>query len=108
MINLAIIEFDSPIFISIAATILLGLQLLLCFKLKKTIIKIIPAIILFIITIVFIVLTMVNESWDALGFLLLSLFTGGATLVCILGLLIWIIVKAIKKKRSSKLQSEIM
>lgn len=100
MEKLTILQIDpTTIYIIIGAIITLILQLILCFKVNKLIFKLIPIIISFIISVVFVVLLVLSEGWDQLGYLLLALFSGGFALVCILGLIIWIVINIINNKK---------
>ena len=82
----------------ICLLVVFAIQLVLCFKVKFLIIKLLPVLALFIATIVFIVLMKLVSGWDALGYLLLALVTGIGVLVCGFAWFIWGVIKLIKRK----------
>lgn len=91
------LEIDFPtivVFLSVISTLVL--QLLLCFKAKKIIIKLLPIALLIISTIVFCVCSATISGWDGLGYLFIALLSFGLILVCGLGWGVW----AITRKRN--------
>jgi hypothetical protein len=98
MLNILSID-PSTIYITIAAIIVLILQLILCFKVKKTFVKFIPLILSFVATLIFVILLLLSEGWDVLGYLILALFSGGLFLDCGLGLIIWKIIIKVRKNK---------
>ena len=66
------IDFTTVILI-VSAISVLFLQLLLCFKAKRTFIKFIPIVLLAALTIVFSICSAYINGWDGLGYLFFSL-----------------------------------
>ena len=83
--------------------VLLPVQLLLCFKVKSKVIRLLPVVIFFILTIISIVMsvTTAGSGWDGLGYIFLVIFTGFMMLMCGVGWGIWAISKLIKKKNGN-------
>ncbi len=79
--------------------VLLPVQLLLCFKVKRKAIRMLPVIILSVPTIIFIVMSVVIPGWDGLGYIFLAIFSGFMLFMCGIGWGIWAITKAVRKKR---------
>ncbi len=77
--------------------VLLSLQLLLCFKVKSRVIRLLPVIVFSIPTIIFVVMSVASTGWDGLGYILLAIFAGFMLLMCGIGWGIWAITKLIKK-----------
>jgi len=79
--------------------ILLPIQLLLCFKVKSKIIRLLPIIVLSIPTLIFIIMATTTQGWDVLGYIFLSIFTGFMMLICGVAWGIWAIIKHKQKKK---------
>lgn len=99
MLHFGSFDIRTDIFVLILSILLLTVQLLLCFKVKKTVVRIIPVCLLSCLTAVFITLIFVSEGWDSLGFLLLAICSAALLLVCGLGWGIWWFVKTGKNTR---------
>lgn len=84
----------------LSIVVLLPIQLLLCFKVKNRIIRLVPVIVLFILTIIFIVTSVTVTGWDGLGYIFLAIFTGFMLLMCGIGWGIWAIIQFTKRKRA--------
>lgn len=98
MIDFYFFKIDTSTFIFIvSAIIFLATQLLLCFKGKCIWVKLIPVFLSVTAIIVFLILTACLESWDAVGALVLALFSAYLLAVSICGLGIWGIVLLIRK-----------
>ena len=88
------IEID-PItaFVAIMAVTVLIMQLLLCFKAKKTLVKLIPSVLLVTSTIVFSILSACIGGWDGIGLLFFALFSIGLLVMSGIGWGLWAIAK---------------
>ena len=80
---------------------LLLIQLLLCFKVKNKIIRLLPVILLSIVTIFFVAMASTATDWENLGYIFLVIFIGFMWLVCGMAWGIWAIIKLVKKKRGN-------
>lgn len=88
------LEIDLPtivVLISVISTLIL--QLLLCFKVKKIFIKLLPIVLLIVSTVVFSICSASINGWDGLGYLFFSLLSFGLILVCGLGWSVWAIIR---------------
>ena len=85
-------EIDQNILNIGVLVLVLLLQLILCFKLENTIIKLIPTLLFLIATTVFFALTLLNESWDALGYLFLCIAAGALFISGCVGWVIYLII----------------
>ena len=93
------IEFTT--FIAICSVlIVLPMQLLLCFKVKNTFIRLLPSILLTLTTIVLFCLMCSAEEWDAIGYALLGVFSGVMLTVAGIAWGIWAIVRIIRKRKA--------
>ena len=81
-----------------SAAVLLPIQLLLCFKVKKKAIRLFPIVVLFILMFIFSVMAVAVDGWDSLGYLFLAIFTGLMLIACGMGWGIWMISRFLKKK----------
>lgn len=79
------------VFISVIVT--LPLQILLCFKSKRTWVKVLPAMLLVLSTIVFSICSVRIGGWDAFGYLFFAFLSIGLIFVCGIGWAIWAIVR---------------
>lgn len=82
----------------VSIVVLLPLQLLLCFKVKKLMFRLLPIIILSILTIAFMVMNFLIPGWDGLGYLFLAIFSGFMIFMCGVGWGIWAISAKAKKR----------
>ena len=77
--------------------ILLPVQLLLCFKVKSKLIRLVPVILLSIPTLIFIGMDVAVPGWDGIGYVFLAVFTGFMMFMCAVAWGIWAIFELIKK-----------
>ncbi len=90
-------EIDySTIVIFASAVVALVLQLLLCFKAKRTLVRLLPIILLMISTIAFSICSAVINGRDGLDYLFFALLSFGLIFACAVGWGIWAVVR--KKK----------
>ena len=77
-------------------------QLLLCFKIRSLMIRLLPPISLFLLTVFFAVRMFTSVGWDGLGYMFLALVT--AILFCVCGMA-WAtfgVVRYMKNKRNKE------
>lgn len=77
------------------------IQLLLCFKVKKLVIKLIPVVLLLIAFIVFMILLLTASGWDALGYIVFVMLSVIFLIPCAIGWVIWAIWHYLKKKNAN-------
>ena len=82
-----------------SVVVLLPIQLLLCLKVKRLMIRLLPLVILSILVIIWIVMSLAIPGWDGLGFVFLAIFIGIMILMCGIGWGIWALVNQAKKKQ---------
>ena len=68
------IEFTTVVLV-FSVVVLLLIQLLICFKVKNKVIRLLPVILLSIFTIFFVAMTSTATGWDNLGYVFLAIFT---------------------------------
>ncbi len=85
--------------INLAIAVFLPIQLLLCFKAKKRIIRMLPVIVFAVLTITFLIMAVVAQGWDGLGYLFFAIYTGITLFVCGIGWGIRWIVKWCKRRK---------
>ena len=79
--------------------ILLPVQLLLCFRVKRTVLRLLPSILLSVATLFFIVRAIAATGWDGLGYIFLAVFTGFMLLMCGFGWGIWWLIHRKKHRK---------
>ena len=92
---------DAGIVLPIAACailIVLPIQLMLCFKAKKLLMKYLPAAVLGAITITFYIMAITAKTWIALIYLIIAVFSGVSLIFCGIAWGIWSILKLINKE----------
>ncbi len=88
------LKIDFPtIVVSISAVAALILQLLLCFKVKKVLIKLLPIALLIVSTIIFSICSATVNGWDGMGYLFFALLSFGLIFVCGIGWGVWAIIR---------------
>lgn len=73
----------------LSAVVVLPGQLLLCFRAKRRMVRLLPAVLLGGITMAFILAALLINGWDGLGYVFLAIFSGMLLLACGLGWAIW-------------------
>lgn len=81
----------------VIATLLI--QLILCFKVKSKILRLLPILALILISAALILLCMVSTGWDSLAYALYAVFAGVLLIICGLGWGIWWVTKRIQAKK---------
>lgn len=76
-----------------SVVVLLTVQLLLCFKVKSKVIRLLPIVLLSIPTLLFAVMAMRETGWGHLVYLIFAIFCGFMLLVCGVGWGIWALAK---------------
>ena len=99
----SLLEIDYSVFVIAITALTLILQIILCFKSKKTVIKLIPTVISVITTVAFIVMISLSTGWEVLGYLLLAVFSAFVSAGCILCWIIYGIIKVFKRKPKEKI-----
>ena len=79
---------------------LLPLQLFLCFKVKSKRIRLVPAAVLLLLTMVLMMLFASVGGWAGLIYLFLAIFGGFMLLICGAGWGIWAVFWLIQKKKA--------
>ena len=82
----------------LSGVVLLLIQLLLCFKVKNKVIRLLPAILLFTFTIVFATMASTATDWENLSYIFPAIFIGFMWFMCGMAWGIWAMIKLIKKK----------
>ena len=99
MNNFKIFEISSEVFLLVLSSVLLLIQLLLCFKSKNNFIKLVPVILLSLLILIFCVCIFVFDGWDSVGFIFLAICSLALLVVCGIGWLIWFIARKSKIKK---------
>ena len=81
--------------------VLLLIQLLLCFKVKNKNIRLLPVILLSIVTIFFVAMASTATDWENLGYIFPAIFIGFMWIACGMVWGIWAIIKLVKKKKDN-------
>ena len=95
------IELIKAVFV-LSVVVLLLIQLLLCFKVKNKVIRLLPAILLSIFTIFFVAMASTATDWENLGYIVPAIFIGFMWLMCSMAWGIWASIKLIKKKKNNE------
>ncbi len=87
-------------FLILSIAIILPCQLLLCFKIKSIILRLLPLIAFLILTVLFAVRMFTADGWDGLGYMFLAIFMAIMFAICGVCWGIFAIVRFVKKRRS--------
>ena len=88
--------------------VVLPIQLALCFKVKSKIVRLLPVIILSILTLIAAVASATSIDWSALLYLIFAVYLGIMLFVCGIGWGIWAITVFVKKRKQSAFQGGII
>ena len=58
----------------VSVAVILPVQLLLCFKIRKIVIRLLPVMVLSVLTAMLSLLAAVTSGWDSLGYIVLAVF----------------------------------
>lgn len=83
----------------LSIAVFLPIQLLLCFKVKRKMLRLLPVIILSVLTAFFLIMAATATGWDGLGYIFLAIFTGLMLLACGIGWGIRGISRLVKRMR---------
>lgn len=92
------IEITTLITVS-SILIVLPIQLLLCFKVKKLLLRLLPSLVLTATTVFLFIMMRTATDWNAIGYAILGVFSGVLLIFSGLAWGIWAIVIAIKKRK---------
>ncbi len=95
MLHFGLFDIRTDIFVLIISIILVLLQVLLCFKVKKTI-RLTPVCLTLALTVAFTALGFIFDEWDSFGFFFLAISSAVLLICSMIGWGIWAIVKKIK------------
>ena len=91
-----LLKFDMPTMVVLFSVILTAIvQLLLCFKAKKALFKLLPVALLAVATIVLYIIAHNVGGWDALGYLFFVLLSFGLLVVCGICWGVWALVRKV-------------
>ena len=86
---------------AVSAVLVIAIQLALCFKAKKLLIKLLPTILSAAAAILFCVLTFTVRDWSALVYIVFAFFAGVMLISSGIAWVIWAIAKMKKAKSES-------
>lgn len=92
------IEITTLIAIS-SVLIVLPIQLLLCFKVKKLVLRLLPSLVLTATTVFLFIRMRMATDWDAIGYAILGVFSGVLLVFSGIAWGVWAIIKLVKKKK---------
>ena len=81
------------------------IQLALCFKVKSKFVRLLPVIILSILTLIAAVASATSIDWSALFYLIFAVYLGIMLSVCGIGWGIWAITVFVKKRKQGTVQN---
>lgn len=97
MLHFGVLEIETPLFLAIVTVLMMLLQLLLCFKAKRKMIKCLPIITFAAITAICLALAPFFDGWDFVGIVFIAICAAVVVLACAAVLAIFAVIKKIKK-----------
>ena len=83
--------------IIVAIVAVLPIQLLLCFKIKNLLLRLLPSILFTIVTISFFAMIFSTQDWDSIGYAILAMLAGLLLLMSGVAWGLWGIVVCVRK-----------
>ena len=83
----------------LSLVVVLPVQLLLCFKVKSILLRLLPAVIFSFLTAALMLAGYLIQGWDGLGLIFLAIFAGIMTLACGIAWIVFAIVRCARRKR---------
>jgi hypothetical protein len=102
MLDFELFEISTDLFLLITSVLIFLLQTLLCFKVKSLFFRLLPAIFLFPLALIFFILVFVFDGWDSVGFLLLSIWTAILLGASGLSWALWAIIRGVKRRKGDE------
>ncbi len=102
MLHFGSFDIRTDVFVLIMFVVVFLVQLLLCFKVKNQVIRLIPTYLFLDLTVIFAVLTFVFDGWDSVGFLFLAICTAALLFSCGIGWGVWWFVNRRKQKKGNE------
>ncbi len=91
---------ENPIFMGGIALLIFGLQLLLCFRVRHLLLRLIPGLLFVLLAVFFVILILTTEGWGVLLYLVLLILTGYAIALDALAWLVWLIVQGVRRRKT--------
>ena len=88
--------------IIVAVAAILPIQLLLCFKVKNLLLRLLPSMLFAIVTIFFFAMIFSSQDWDAIGYAILAMLAGILLFMSGVAWGIWGIVVCVRKNKKKK------
>ena len=85
-----------------AVFVVLPIQLILCFKAKKRLIKLLPTAVFAVATIAFYIMMITAKDWSAFEYVILAVFSVVLLMFSGIAWGIWAVLRLVKKKKCSK------
>ncbi|MBE6563866.1 MAG: hypothetical protein E7655_01130 [Ruminococcaceae bacterium] len=99
MLHFGLLDIKTEYFVLILSTLFFVIQLWLCFRVRGKILRLLPVLLLAILTVAFLILALLFDGWDSVGFVFLAIGTAILLLVCGIGWAVWRIVRKKREKR---------
>lgn len=93
------VELTTAVLI-LSGIVLFSVQLLICFRVKRTAIRLLPVLLFSVPTLFFIAMAAVKSGWDSLGYIVLAVFAGVMTLSCGAAWAVWALIRLMQKKKA--------
>ena len=100
MIHIGEFDIRSDVFVLLLALVMLVIQLVFCLKIKPKWLRFAPLCLSLLCVAVFVVLAIIFDGWDAVGFLIIAIVAAAIAVGCIIGIAISAIIQ--KKKRRKR------
>ena len=103
MVDLWVRDTWIAVLITVSAVfVVLPIQLVLCFKAKKRLIKLLPTAVFAVAMIVFYIMMLTAKDWSALVYVILAVFFGVLFLFSGIAWGIWAVLRLVNKKKCGK------
>ena len=93
MLHFGSFDIRTDVFVLLLCVIVMLLQIFICFKVKRKIVRLMPVYVTLILTVVFVILGFILGGWDGFGFFFLALCTAILLADIGIGWGIWTIVR---------------
>ncbi len=83
----------------VSVAVLLPLQLLLCFRVRSRLVRLLPVLLLSMAALCCVVGALAAPGWDGLGYLMLAMLAGIMLLLCLAAWGIWAVIRLLRRRR---------
>ena len=101
MFDLFARDTEIAVLITVSAVLVMSIQLALCFRAKKRLVKLIPTALFAAVAVTFYIMAITARDWVAFAYIIVAVFAGVMLLFSGIAWGVWVVAKLVKKKKGA-------